>query len=275
MRVLAPLLMAAWSGTAALCHAAPAFEDTIAQRVQACTGCHGEEGRAAPDGYYPRIAGKPEGYLYNQLVNFREGRRHYAPMTAMVDPLSDAYLREIAGYFAGLELPYSPQPAQSLPPALAQRGRQLAIEGDATRDLPACVQCHGTALTGVAPAIPGLLGLPRDYINAQIGAWRNGNRRTRSPDCMAQIAQRLSPEDIGVVAQWLAAQPVPGAGKPAARLPGRLPLPCSGVPDPGPGATSAVPSTGLPSATAPAPARPTAAAGSAASQTSAAGNAAR
>jgi hypothetical protein len=26
------------------------------------------------DGYYPRIAGKPAGYLYNQLLNFRDGR---------------------------------------------------------------------------------------------------------------------------------------------------------------------------------------------------------
>src|SRR4051794_11756086 len=51
--------------------AAPKFEDTMAQRVLACTGCHGPQGRAAPDGYYPRIAGKPPGYLYNQLLNFR------------------------------------------------------------------------------------------------------------------------------------------------------------------------------------------------------------
>ena len=33
------------------------FEDTIAQRTLACTACHGEQGRAAPDGYYPRLAG--------------------------------------------------------------------------------------------------------------------------------------------------------------------------------------------------------------------------
>ena len=40
---------------------AAAFEDTIAQRAMACTGCHGKEGRAASDGYYPRIAGKTAG----------------------------------------------------------------------------------------------------------------------------------------------------------------------------------------------------------------------
>ena len=54
--------------------AAPvAFQDTMAQRTLACTSCHGKEGRAGPDGYYPRIAGKPAGYLYAQLLHFREG----------------------------------------------------------------------------------------------------------------------------------------------------------------------------------------------------------
>ena len=82
----------------------------MAQRMLACTGCHGPEGRAAADGYYPRIAGKPAGYLFNQLVNFRDGRRAYALMTNLLAPLDDAYLREIAAHFAGLDLPY-PAPA--------------------------------------------------------------------------------------------------------------------------------------------------------------------
>ena len=87
--------------------AAP-FDDTIAQRVLACTGCHGAEGRAASDGYYPRIAGKPAGYLHNQLLNFRDGRRSYGLMNYLVRNLSDDYLREMAEHFASLDLPYPP-----------------------------------------------------------------------------------------------------------------------------------------------------------------------
>src|SRR5678816_952262 len=141
---------------------APPFEDSIAQRVQACTGCHGPQGRAAPDGYYPRIAGKPSIYLYNQLLNFRDGRRDYALMTGLLTPLSDAYLLEIARHFAGLEVAYPPPQPPREGPATLERGRQLVMDGDAGRRIPACVHCHGAAMMGVAPSIPGLLGMPRD-----------------------------------------------------------------------------------------------------------------
>ena len=52
----------AWLAAGPALAAAP-FEDSIAQRTMACTACHGPQGRAAPDGYYPRLAGKPVGYL--------------------------------------------------------------------------------------------------------------------------------------------------------------------------------------------------------------------
>ena len=203
--------------------APPPFEDTIAQRTQACTACHGKEGRAASDGYYPRIAGKPAGYLYNQLLNFREGRRHYGLMAQMVDPLSDAYLMEIAQYFSQLDLPYpAPQPANVTAEVL-RRGQALVQQGDAARNVPACVQCHGTALTGVAPNTPGLLGLPRDYLNAQLGAWRTGQRRAHAPDCMGTVARQLSPDEVNAAASWLAAQPLPANTHPATKLPALLP----------------------------------------------------
>jgi cytochrome c553 len=153
------------------------------------------------------------------LLNFRDGRRHYGLMTRMVDPLSDSYLMEIAEHFASLDLPYpAPQPP-GVPPALLERGKTLALQGDASQRIPACVQCHGLALTGVAPNIPGLLGLPRDYLNSQLGAWRTQQRRAHQPDCMARIANQLKPDDVIAVTAWLSAQPLPTSTKPATALP--------------------------------------------------------
>ncbi|HSV51994.1 MAG TPA: c-type cytochrome, partial [Burkholderiaceae bacterium] len=215
------------------------------QRTLACTACHGKEGRAAPDGYYPRIAGKPAGYLYNQLLNFRDGRRHYGLMTRMVDPLSDGYLLEIAEYFSALDLPYALPKPTKVTPAVLRRGRTIALYGDTSNPdikqrIPACVQCHGLALTGVAPNIPGLLGLPRDYLNSQLGAWRTKQRRAHAPDCMAHIANQLEPEDVTAVAAWLAAQPLPANTKPAAALPAASPdalrIACGTAPTPLPAA---------------------------------------
>jgi cytochrome c553 len=225
-----------------LAHAAPAkVEDSIAQRALACTTCHGREGRAAPDGYYPRLAGKPAGYLYNQLLNFRDGRRHYGLMDELVAPLGDAYLREIAEYFAALELPYAAPAPVTAPAAVLQRGQRLVTQGDAARKLPACVQCHGPQMTGLAPAVPGLLGLPRDYLNGQLGAWKSGQRRAHAPDCMAQIARELSLDDIAAVSQWLAAQAVPTPAKAVQHLPAPLPLRCGGVPQSGAAAAGGPP----------------------------------
>ena len=212
--------------------AAPKFEDTMAQRTLACISCHGKEGRAAPDGYYPRIAGKPAGYLYNQLLNFREGRRHYGLMTRLLDPLSEPYMLEIAQHFASLDLPYAAPQAASLPANVLERGRVIATQGDAASKVPACVQCHGQRLTGALPSVPGLLGVSRDYLNAQLGAWRAGQRRAHAPDCMAQVAKQLVPEDLTAVAAWLASQPLPADAHPAAALPRDMPLKCGSAPLP-------------------------------------------
>ncbi len=204
--------------------AATPFEDTMAERTRACTTCHGKEGRAGPDGYYPRIAGKPAGYLYNQLINLRDGRRHYALMAGLLEPLPDRYLMEIAQYFSRVDLPY-PAPLSATAPAdVLQRGRTLATQGDAAKKIPACAQCHGAALTGVAPNIPGLLGLPRDYLNAQLGGWQTGQRRAHAPDCMGQITQRMNALDVNAVATWLATQSLPANAKPATALPVPLPI---------------------------------------------------
>ena len=209
--------------------AASPAPDTLAQRALACTGCHGKQGRAGPDGYYPRLAGKPAGYLYNQLVNFRDGRRDYGLMSELIAPLSDAYLKELAGHFASLDLPYPPPQPPTTAPAELARAERLIRQGDTRRQLPACTACHGERLTGTQPAVPGLLGLSRDYLNGQLGAWRSGQRRAQAPDCMAAIAKALTEAEINAVTQYLAAQPLPADTHPAAALAAPAPVRCAGL----------------------------------------------
>lgn len=208
---------------------APVALDSIDERVKPCFACHGPQGQASSLGYLPRIAGKPAAYLYNQLRNFREGQRNNDRMVQMVQTLSDDYLWKMAHYFSALELPYSglQNPAPSATSAaVLQRGETLAKRGDKQKDLPSCAQCHGDALTGRLPAIPGLLGLPRDYLVAQVGAWNNGQRHADAPDCMQRIASRLSTSDLYAVSSWLALQKMPLVAKAVTPDAKPLPLKC-------------------------------------------------
>jgi cytochrome c553 len=203
--------------------------DTMAERVLPCASCHGSEGRATAEGYFPRIAGKPAGYLYNQLRNFRDGRRNYPLMVYLVEYLTDDYLQAMAEHFAALEIPHPPPQPSKLSAASTTRAEALVRRGDAARAIPACADCHGDNLLGAHPSVPGLLGLSRFYLYAQLNHWKNGTRRAQTPDCMATIASRLTPEDVGALAGWLAAQPVPAGARPAGAVRRPLPLACGGV----------------------------------------------
>jgi cytochrome c553 len=210
----------------------------LAQRLTACTACHGSAttppaalGSGGERQYFPRIAGKPAGYLYNQLINFRDGRRQYPLMTWMVQHLSEDYLHEIADYFSAQHQPAPVMDRAALPATELARGQQLVLRGDKALKVPACIACHGERLTGALPAIPGLLGLPRDYINAQFGAWRNDSRHALAPDCMGAIATRLSLADVSAISAWLASEPLPADTSPARAVPRPLPLACGSAPE--------------------------------------------
>jgi len=203
--------------------------DTLEQRLKACSICHGDQGEGLrKNEYYPRLAGKPAAYLYNQLVNFREKRRESAIMNFMIAYLSDTYLLEIADHYSKLNTPY-PGPSTRAAAETLARGGKLAKEGDPSRNIPACASCHGETLTGVEPAIPGLIGLYGEYIAAQMGAWKNNQRHAMAPDCMHEVAQRLSPADIGAVTAWLIAQPIPGNPRPAPAGSVKPPFECGGI----------------------------------------------
>lgn len=203
--------------------------DTIAQRAAACLACHGDNGQATRDGYFPRLAGKPAGYLYNQLLHFRDGRRQYPGMNQLVAHLSDPYLREMADYFAGLQVPYASEPAVGLTPQAEALASKLAFKGDPARGLPACASCHGARLTGMQNTIPGTVGLPRAYLVAQLGAWKNGARKAHAPDCMAHVSRALTAEEIGALASWLAGRRLPDDMR-AAPAAAPLPLACGSAP---------------------------------------------
>ena len=206
----------------------PSFKDmdSIEARVQGCVTCHGQQGRGTANEYFPRIAGKPAAYLHRQLIAFRDLERRYAPMNYLVAYLTDDYLREIAEYFSKQQPPFNPPQPAAAPANVLERGRTLVQNGDGSKQIPACVACHGGGLTGMEPGIPGLVGLRPNYIAAQLTRWRTGERRAAQPDCMHRIATRLTETDIQGVAAWLGALPAPREPQPGKRNTTRMPMAC-------------------------------------------------
>lgn len=209
----------------------PGPPDTMAARLQACAACHGEQGQGTRNDYFPRLAGKPAGYLLNQLRAFKEGRRKYPPMNYLLEFQTDEYLHDMATYYATLRPPAMPPALPVASQAVLAHGRRLVEKGDPERGIPACSGCHGPSLTGMEPAIPGLVGLHASYITAQLGAFRYGTRTAPEPDCMQIVAGHLTEADVTAVAAYLAALPFPADAAPLPHGSLHMPLACGSEPD--------------------------------------------
>ncbi|CAG9182703.1 cytochrome c [Cupriavidus respiraculi] len=73
-----------------------------AKGVPACAACHGPTGAGIP-AQYPRIGGQFSEYTEAQLVAFRQGNRKNNPvMTAIAAKMSDAEIKAVADYVAGV-----------------------------------------------------------------------------------------------------------------------------------------------------------------------------
>jgi cytochrome c553 len=215
---------------AALAQGTPQAPDTMEARVAGCAPCHGARGEGTSNDYFPRLAGKPAGYLFNQLLAFREGRRRYAPMNYLLAFLTPDYLRKMAEFYAEQRPPPQAITIPTSPPAVLTHGRDLVTNGAPDRGIPPCSACHGPALTGMEPGIPGLVGLRPTYISAQLGAWRYGTRTAIAPDCMQVIASLLTENDVSSVSAWLSSLPIPDDQSPLRAGALTTPLSCGSQP---------------------------------------------
>lgn len=79
------------------------YRGGIAEKgVAACASCHGAAAGGIPI-QYPRLAGQHQDYTTAQLVAFRTGARSNSPqMTTLAQRLSDAEMKAVADYIAGL-----------------------------------------------------------------------------------------------------------------------------------------------------------------------------
>ena len=78
----------------------------LANGLPACTGCHAPDGTGNAAAGFPRLSGQHPDYIEKQLTNFRAGNRvndgDTSPMRTIADKLSDAEIKAVANFIAGL-----------------------------------------------------------------------------------------------------------------------------------------------------------------------------
>lgn len=186
----------AWAENAPVAPADPAKGQAIV--AQKCAACHAADGNSMVPAN-PRLAGQHPEYVQAQLHAFKQadkGPRNNPIMSAQAAGLSDEDMRNVAAYFAGQK----PAAAKSTDGKLANEGRALYKGGVLAKQLPACAACHGPTGAGMPSQYPRLGGQHRDYVIAQLQAFKQGSRKNA---VMQAIATKMSEQEMNAVAEYI------------------------------------------------------------------------
>lgn len=169
-----------------------------------CAACHGRDGNS-PTPANPKLAGQIPEYVRKQLTDFKSSAGSKAERTnpimgGMVANLSDENILDLAAFYA----------SQRTKGGVAKNKDTLALGlrlwrgGDASKGLPACAACHGATGAGLPAQYPRLAGQYAEYTEAQLKAFRSGERRNDANRMMQTIASRMSDREISAVADYIA-----------------------------------------------------------------------
>lgn len=156
-----------------------------------CVDCHGPQGSPSLPGM-PALAGQTARYLYLQLRDYQQGRRHHEQMSPVAAGLTREEMRVLSVYFAAqknLPLPFQPD---------ATRARL----GKAKADEALCSLCHLGGFAG-QNEIPRVAGQPFDYIVKQLRDFK-ARARTNDAGNMSSVTSTLSDDDILNLAHYIA-----------------------------------------------------------------------
>ncbi len=85
-----------------------------------------------------------------------------------------------------------------------EAAQKLYRAGDAARGLPACAACHGPAGAGIPAQYPRIGGQFAEYTEAQLKAFRSGERANDPNRMMRAVAAKMSDVEIKAVSDYVA-----------------------------------------------------------------------
>ena len=173
----------------------PAKGQQVANQI--CGACHTPDGsRGAPAN--PIISGQHPEYLVKQLTEFKTGKRTNPIMQGMAAALSDADMKNVAAFYAGVQ----PKPGFAKSKDTVALGEKIYRGGIADRNVPACSGCHGPTGSGLPVQYPRLSGQHADYTEAQLKAFRDGGR-LNSPQ-MTGVVAKMNDKELKAVSDYIA-----------------------------------------------------------------------
>ncbi|WP_344765209.1 c-type cytochrome [Actimicrobium antarcticum] len=116
-------------------------------------------------------------------------------------------------FIAALALSSVVHATDAVPAAKADpvKGESIYTNGDATRNIPACVACHGAAGNSAIATNPKLAGQHEAYLYKQLMNFKGPDRNNA---IMTTIAKALTDDEMKNIAAYLDAQVAkPGAAK--------------------------------------------------------------
>jgi len=169
---------------------APPDAETL-KLVQTCGACHGADGNSTQP-MYPVLAGQSWRYIFNELRDYKEGRRSNPIMSPMAANLTRDQMVALGNYFA------------------AQKSKGVRFDADAKRieagkkisDAALCPMCHLGGFVG-QNEIPRVAGQWPQYVKQQLEDFR-AKKRTNDAGNMTSVTRNLSDEDIESLAQYIA-----------------------------------------------------------------------
>jgi cytochrome c553 len=172
-------------------HSSTAWSQSLDDLVQACAGCHGDNG-IPTDKTIPVIWGQTREYLLKELHDFKTGLRKNETMSSIASSLSMEDMEALATHFSELKWPNLGQP-----PATADTISLARAVTSASN----CRGCHQEQFEGDYIR-PRLAGQQQDYLLQTMNDFRDGHRANYS--VMTAVVRGVDANDLKSVAAYLA-----------------------------------------------------------------------
>jgi cytochrome c553 len=170
---------------------AAAQSGPLAERLQQCAACHGEDGNSRIE-KIPSLAGQPAFFVLNQLFLMREGVRKVEAMADIVKTLKDQDLTDLSEHYAKLAPKRSDEP---IDPELVKRGKEIAGR-------QRCASCHTPTLAG-QEQMPRVARQRIDYLIPTLKSYRD-HPRDGADTAMSPPVGGLHDADITALAHYAA-----------------------------------------------------------------------